>query len=424
MAQKPNIILIVADDLGVECLQSYGGESYETPNLNKLAESGVQFSHCFSQPYSTSSRLKLMTGRYNFRNYKDYRVLPKNEIHFGHLAKKAGYKTGIFGKWHLGGNKSTFNKTNGFDESILWNINSSGSRYRSPLFFKNGEKLKDSIDKYGPDVLSRQVQGFIRKNKNESFFVYYPMVLPHLPYQITPTNPNWGKKGFENIKNFKEMVEYMDKMIGRIVITLKKMKVYDNTVIIFTADSGSHVGIVSKQNGKLVYGADGHMTNAGTNVPLIICWGDELEKGAKSDALIDFSDFLPSLAEIMEIDLPTDRKIDGVSFTRLLTNPNYSERTYTFCHFNPGKTVDTPSKRLDTGNFVRDKKYKLYGNGELFNLESDPLELSPLTSDKVPSDVYNFLMKTMKEMKAEGSIVPVRRYKTGEITRSKEIISK
>lgn len=425
-AQKTNIVLIVADDLGIECLESYGGQSYETPQLNKLAENGVQFNHCYSQPYSTSSRVKLMTGKYNFRNYKEYKYLNPDDFNFGKLAQKAGYKTGIFGKWHLGGSpEDNFKGKWGWDEHALWNINSAGSRYRNPVIYKNGTRITNLNEKFGPDVFCKAVQSFIRKNKAEPFFVYYPMVLPHYPFTKVPIDPNFLEKGKggsmaqKDPERFKPMVEYMDKIVGRVIKSLKSQKVYNNTVIIFTADNGTFHTVTSMKNGKPVRGQHGRMVNAGTHVPLIVNWGDEIEKGVKSDALVDFSDFFPTIAEIMNVPIPNKLRIDGVSFTRSLTNPDYSERSYVYCHYNPQSTkTGSNGAKIEAGNYIRNRTYKLYGDGKLYNTFKDPNEENPLESSDINQNIYKMLATNLAAIEKEGGKVPVVRkaYSDKELT--------
>ncbi len=414
-AQKTNIVLIMADDMGIECLESYGGQSYKTPHLTSLAENGVQFNHCYSQPYSTASRVKIMTGMYNFRNYKEYKYLNPKDFNFGKMAQKAGYKTGIFGKWHLGGDsEDNFKEKWGWDEHALWNINTSGSRYKNPAIFKNGMKI-DGQGRYGPDVFCKSAQAFIRKHKKEAFFVYYPMVLPHFPFMKTPEDPTFLEKGKagalqKDPKRFKPMVEYVDKIIGRLVKSLKAQKVYNNTVIIFTADNGTFHTVTSTKNGKPVRGQDGRMVNAGTHVPLIVNWGDEIEKGVKSDALVDFSDFFPTIAEIMNYPIPNGLKIDGVSFTRSLTNPKYSERSYVYCHFDPINVKGTSTgSKPEAGNYIRNRTHKLYGDGTLYNTVKDPNEEKALEPSSIDENIYKMLSSNLQKLEAQGGKVPVVR---------------
>ncbi len=205
-SQGPNIILIMADDVGWECFGSYGAEDYQTPNIDFLAENGIQFNNCYSTPICTPSRVKIMTGKYNFRNYTYFGYLSPEEKTFGHLMQEAGYKTAIAGKWQLNGlyhnaegshdNARPYNA--GFDEYCLWQLcipvvkkgNNMTERFWSPPLERNGKimTIEDNHELYGPDIMSDFVCDFIKRNQDQPFFVYYPTVLVHDPFVPTPDN--------------------------------------------------------------------------------------------------------------------------------------------------------------------------------------------------------------------------------------------
>jgi len=201
--KRPNIVLIMADDMGYECLSCNGSLSYQTPNLDRLAEQGIRFTHCISQPLSTPSRVKMMTGKYNYRNYEYFEYLNPNQKTFGNYLKEAGYSTCISGKWQLNGisqdlpgNQDAERARHfGFDEYCLWQLNYprvKGERYANPLIVRNGETLKGLEQSYGPDIFSDFVCDFIDENSERPFFVYYPMVLVHDPFVPTPDSPEWA----------------------------------------------------------------------------------------------------------------------------------------------------------------------------------------------------------------------------------------
>ena len=175
---KPNVILIMADDLGQECLGTYGSKVYKTPNLDRLAEDGVKFNNCFATPLCSPSRVSIMTGKYNYRNYEVFLHIDPDEITFGNLFKDAGYSTAIAGKWQLGGDGETI-KSLGFDEYCVNNIGKpkelireANGRYAFPLMYQNGRFLDDDEvrNKYGPDIILDFVCDFIDKKKNKPFF--------------------------------------------------------------------------------------------------------------------------------------------------------------------------------------------------------------------------------------------------------------
>ena len=224
---KPNIVLIMADDLGYECLGCYGGKSYRTPVLDKLAATGMRFEHCYSQPLCTPSRVKIMTGQYNFRNYVNFGVLNPKQKTFAHLLRNCGYATCVVGKWQLYGSvdqsaevrgTGSLPQQAGFDEHCLWQITERGSRYKDPIMVQNSKTLDGLEGRYGPDVSCDYALNFIERHKTGPFLLYFPMALVHSPFVPTPDSEDWKKPKYENNpKYFADMVAYMDKIIGRIV---------------------------------------------------------------------------------------------------------------------------------------------------------------------------------------------------------------
>ena len=192
-AGKPNVLLIMVDDMGAECLSCYGGREYATPNLDALAASGAKFTHCYSTPLCTPSRVQIMTGKYNFRNYVQFGYLPPKETNFAHLFRAAGYRTCVAGKWQLSGERGEpREKSNpadwGFDEYCLWQLDDRQSRYWDPLLEQDGKILRPGKDAYGPDLISDYLIDFVGRNKDRPFFAYYPMILTHGPFEPTPAS--------------------------------------------------------------------------------------------------------------------------------------------------------------------------------------------------------------------------------------------
>ncbi len=384
--QKPNILLIMADDLGKECLGCYGDKSYQTPNLDKLARTGMRFEHCYSQPLCTPSRVKIMTGKYNFRNYTAFGSLKKGERTFGHVLKKAGYRTCVAGKWQLAVNAvlrpeeqepGTMPVEAGFDEYCLWQVLQRGSRYADPLVSINNKEPVKLRGEYGPDVFCDYILDFIERNRGEAFFAYYPMVLIHGPWMPTPDSEGWeGDRNKRDVKYFADMVKYMDKTVGRIVSKLDELGLREDTLVIFTGDNGTHKAIVSQVDGEYVRGGKGETSNAGTHVPMIANWRGTMPEGRVCEDLIDYSDFLPTLADVAGSSLPAGEITDGRSFRPQLKGEAGNPRKWVFCYYDPkwGKW----SREI----FVYDKRWKLYGDGRLFDLERDPLEENPLKREQ------------------------------------------
>jgi len=380
---KPNIILIMADDIGYECFGCYGGASYKTPALDVLAKTGMRFEHCYSQPLCTPSRVKIMTGQYNFRNYTNFGVLDPRQKTFGHLLQRCGYTTCVVGKWQLYGsvNQSaevrgigSLPEQAGFDEHCLWQVKDRGSRYRDPVVVQNGRDLEGLKGRYGPDVFTDYAIDFIERHKIKPFFLYFPMALVHNPFVPTPDSEDWKNKKHKNDnKYFADMVAYMDKIVGRIVAKVDELGLRENTLVIFTGDNGTNRNIKSKMSdGQVIQGDKGNTTDAGTRVPLIANWPDVIPPGKVCGDLVDFSDFVPTFAELTGAPLPKGMVIDGQSFLPQLLGKKGKPRKWIFCHYDP-KWLG----RKEAVRFVRDKRWKLYDNGDLFDVPVDKLEKNP-----------------------------------------------
>ena len=337
---QPNIILIMADDMGYEALSSNGSESCKSPNLDKLAAKGVRFTNCFSNPICTPSRIKLMTGQYNVRNYVKFGWLDREQTTFAHQLKAAGYATAIAGKWQLGRDKDSPQHF-GFEQSCLWQHTRSGRsnedgknidrRFVNPQLEFNGVEKDFTNGEYGPQVCTDFICDFIDKNKKKPFLVYYPMILTHCPFDPTPDSTDWDPKRLGSTtykgdrndpqRHFRDMVAYADKAVGQIVSQLGKSGVRDNTLIIFTGDNGTDTPIVTPWNGKKVVGGKGTMSDTGTRVPLIVNWPAGIRKaGRVVDDLVEFTDVFPTICEVTTAKLPKNHPGDGASIVPVLRN--------------------------------------------------------------------------------------------------------
>ncbi len=408
---RPNIVLIMADDMGYECLSCNGSLSYSTPNLDRMAEQGIRFTHCISQPLSTPSRLKMMTGKYNYRNYEYFEYLNPNQKTFGNYLKDAGYATCISGKWQLNGlshdlpGNQDINRPLhfGFDEYCLWQLNyprASGERYANPLIIRNGDKLEGLEDSYGPDIFSDFVCDFIEQNSDRPFFIYYPMALVHDPFVPTPDSPEWidpGKRYEKDNRHFKEMVEYTDKIIGKIESRLKEKGVLENTILIFTGDNGTNVSITTLTKDGPIKGGKSFTIDAGCHVPLIVSWPALIKQGRVYESLIEFSDFAPTLIEAAgAYDRISD--MDGTSFLPILKGERGPTRETVFVHYDP-QWGNTSKNR---NRFARTLDYKLYLGNRFYKLDGDPLELNPLfrfsqKEDLIRAELQKILDKAEKE---------------------------
>jgi arylsulfatase A len=390
--QRPNIVLIMADDFGYECVRCNGGQSYQTPHLDALAAGGVRFTHAYATPLCTPSRTQIMTGRYNCRNYVRFGEFDFRERTFAHVLKSAGYATGIVGKWQLSGGMRGPNDA-GFEDYCLWQMDAAtkGSRYANPKLYRNGQLMAGLEGKYGSDVFLDHAKGFISANKEKPFFLYWPEVLTHAPYEPTPdsddaANPRKKVKGRAARKeqagdHFPDMVAYLDKTVGRLVAHLEKEGLRDNTLILFTGDNGTGKGVRSRLNGREVEGAKGTTTTLGTHVALIASWPARAKAGAVCDDLIDFTDVLPTLADAAGAEPPRGVTLDGRSFLPRVRGEPGSPRETIFCHYEPRHGKNTTKTR-----YAQDRRWKLYQDGRLYDLAADELEKAPVKTASPEAD--------------------------------------
>lgn len=403
-AEKPNIILIMADDVGYECFGCYGSRQYQTPNIDDLARRGMRFEHCYSQPLCTPSRVKIMTGRYNARNYSAFSVLNRDQRTIGQYLSEAGYKTAVAGKWQLLGAehyperfryKGTWPGDAGFEHACLWQVDRLGSRFWKPLLYVDGANRHFGEDQYGPDVVTRYITDFIEAHRNGPFFIYYPMILVHSPFVPTPHSASRESK--DRQRNFEDMVSYMDHLVGRIARKVEQSGIAERTLILFTSDNGTHKIIHSELSGRDVQGGKGTTTDAGTRVPLVAYWPGVVPQGRVNDDLIDFTDFLPTLLEAAGAETPTD--VDGRSFLSQLRGEQGNPREWIYCYYCP-RPERTPPVR-----FVRDRRWKLYGDGRLFDVAKDPAEENDLdrgSKDEQAAAARRKLTAALNSLPAEG----------------------
>ena len=389
----PNIILIMADDLGYETITANGGSSYHTPRIDALADQGMRFEHCYSQPLCTPSRVQIMTGIYNVRNYVRFGLLDPGQFTFGHLLQRAGYQTCIIGKWQLGKQVEAPEKA-GFDRHCLWQVTEGATddlgrdtRYSRPELQIDGKIKTFKLSDYGPDVVSQFGMDFIESSHqaNQPFFLYYPMILTHCPFSPTPDSKTWHTDSTTVMKYkgkahyFGDMMSYTDQIIGRIQDKVSELGIEKNTLIIFTGDNGTDRPIVSTLDGEAIAGAKNQSTDAGTRVPLIASWPGVIEPGSVNDNLIDFSDFFPTLAEMANIQ--TDSlDLDGVSFYNQLKGKKAESREWIYNWYS--RSGEAEKARI----FARTKDYKLYTSGEFYHIPSDRLEEKPIAFDNLEAD--------------------------------------
>lgn len=372
---RPNIILIMADDLGYEGLSCNGSTSYRTPRLDRMASEGIRFTHCYSQPLCTPSRVKLMTGISNKRNYERFGFLPPDEVVFPQLLQRAGYATCVVGKWQLAGGVNAPRRA-GFDEYCLWQLTHLGNRYWSPELTVNGREEHFGDGVYGPEVVCDFACDFMRRHRDDPFFVYWPMILTHCPFAPTPESdfPPPLDLYLSNYKGdpqyFGDMVATMDRLIGRVVDAVEELGIADRTLILFTGDNGTDKPIISHMGSRRIAGGKGQMTDAGTHVPLVAWWPGKIEPAVRDD-LIEFSDFFPTICDVAGVVRPSSLTLDGVSFARQLQGETGPARkgVHVWYSRNGGEKGE---------EWVRDHRWKLYADGRLIDVPADPLEKNPV----------------------------------------------
>ncbi len=395
-AQRPNVLFILADDLGYECLGCYGGTSYRTPHLDRMAAQGVRFTNGFAQPLCTPTRLQLMTGLYNNRNWKGFGLMDPKTTTFGHRMSRAGYKTALAGKWQFWSynpagyrpedrGKGQLAKDAGFDSYSVWHAGHTedkGSRYGDPTYEENGKLYKDVKDQYGDDHWSQHLLSFFDSHRGQPVFAYYPMALTHGPFNPTPKSNGWTTRRLKNDKvYFKDMVEYMDEVVGRTIAGLDKQGVLDNTIVLFIGDNGTPQEITSRMSDRIIKGGKGLPTDAGTHVPLLGYWRGTTPRGKVCDDLIDTTDFLPTMLDAAGLDparalAPNETPLDGRSFLPQLRGQRGNPRDWIYCWHDPRPGWDKDAFKLE--EWVRDKRFKLYRDGRLYDVPSDPLEERPI----------------------------------------------
>ncbi len=370
VVRPPNFILIMADDVGAGEFGSYGHPENLTPNLSELARSGVQFSTCYATPVCRPTRIEIMTGQYGHHNgvYQFSNQpggpspgAPVNDIThhltFAQVLKKHGYATAQAGKWQLSGKHPTLIREAGFDEYCMfayernlppgvehtggWDSvmrKRSASRYWHPSIVRNGEYVPTRPDSYGPDIFTDFVIDFARRHRDRPFFIYYPLVLTHVPYVPTPDTLKSEADRFTRPEGaLGANVRYIDKLVGRIVRALDDLELRDRTIVLFTGDNGT-IG-----NGK------GRATELGARVPMIVNGPSVVQPLHISRELIDLSDVLPTLVDLAGATLPSGHVVDGRSFAPILRGE-------------PGNTRDWIYSYIGNRRIVRTRRWLLEDN--------------------------------------------------------------
>lgn len=400
----PNVIFILADDLGIGDLGCYGQEYFTTPNIDRLAEEGIRFTnHYTGGPVCAPSRCALITGKHtghatirqNHSQIGKGRVsLSNDDYTIGILAKEAGYKTAAFGKWGVGedGTEGIPNKS-GFDEFFGYLNNDHCEFYYTDFLYKNLDTFWIDANKHGKmaqythDLFTENAKKFIKANRDTSFFIYLAYTIPHDLYQVPDEDSNPfrerfisdGKIEYDSVRSvYAGMITRMDRQIGEIISQLKESGIDQNTLVLFSSDNGAvgpntFGGDYFNSNG-IYRGNKGDLYDGGIHTPLIARWPGKIIPGTTSDHVSAFYDFMPTLAEIACMDV---HETDGISYLQtLLGDDAQKEHDYLYWEYvNRGKA----NQAIRIGNYKVIRNSGIDSPAEVYDLMTDPGETSDIS---------------------------------------------
>lgn len=451
--RKPNIVFIMADDLGWGDLGSYGQTKIRTPRLDQIAKEGMRFNQFYSgSPVCAPSRCVLMTGKHGghafIRDNREVKPegqwpIPSSEVTIAELLKAQGYATGAFGKWGLGfiGSEGDPNRQ-GFDLFYGYNCQREAHNFYPDHLWRNDQKIMlEGNDRgltgkhYSHDLIEAEALKFIRDNKDKPFFAYVPFTIPHLALQVPEDSlaeyagkwddpPYDGKNGYLPHPSpraaYAAMVTRMDRSVGRILDLLKELKLDDNTIVMFTSDNGGAFGTVTKDFDFLpgrMGGTDyvyfrstgnfrafkGSIYEGGLRVPMIARWPGKIKAGSVSELPAVFYDLLPTLCELAGTIPP--KQTDGVSILpTLLGKRRQSKHEFLFWDF--GGYGGQQAVRMGDWKGVRRNLHKGNTRIELYNLATDVGETTDL-ADKHP-DIVKRIEKIMTEQHQPSADFPIK----------------
>ncbi len=386
--KKPNIIFIMADDLGYGDLGCYGQKTIRTPNIDRMAKEGMRFTQCYAgSTVCAPSRCCLMTGYHSghahIRGNKRHPLLPEH-VTVAETLKDAGYETGIIGKWGLGEpDTSGVPNRQGFDYWYGYLNQGRAHNYYPDFLWRNEERAFFKRWTYSHDAFTKEALNFIRERKEKPFFLYLPYTIPHafneggingmsIPSDKPYTKEDWPQQQ----KNHAAMITRMDTDVGKIFALLKELEIDENTIVFFTSDNGPHrEGGADPDffdsNGPL-RGIKRDLYEGGIRVPMIVRWPGKIEAGSTSDQIWAFWDFPSTAAELAGTFV--SKGIDGISMVNALTSKPQQDHDYLYWEFHERET----SRAIRKGDW---KAIRLGWNAkqELYNLKDDPSETTDVS---------------------------------------------
>lgn len=438
---KPNIVYIMADDLGWAELGSYGQKKIKTPNLDRIAAEGMRFTqHYTSAPVCAPARFSLMTGKHGGHAFvrNNYEIgewdthqgqlpMPAGEITIAEMLKEQGYATGAFGKWGIGRPGSEGDPLNqGFDRFYGYNCQRHAHNLFPEYIIDQGERVPLEGNHagvygktYGPEVIADAAIQFVEENHGKPFFLYYPTVIPHLalqvPYdELTPYINLWDETPYTG-KSYQPhptprsayaaMISFMDKQIGRLLDKLEELGVADNTVIFFTSDNGTtmlkdQVDYEFFESVANLRGLKGEVYEGGIRVPLLVRWPGKIEAGSVTDHISAHYDALATIADIVGIEPKQEH--DGISYLPALTGKEQPQHEYLYWDFG-GYGGQVAMRQGRWKAVLRDLHKNPDAKLELYDLESDLSEETDLAGenpDKV-AELTNAMIDARDEPEVE-----------------------
>lgn len=418
--EKPNIIYIMADDLGYGDLSCYGQKKFKTPNIDRLASEGMKFTQHYSgSTVCAPSRCSLMTGLHTghcqIRGNRE--VKPEGQtpmkpgtVTIPTLLKKAGYVSGMFGKWGLGAPGSDSDPMLFFDDFFGYNCQRQAHNYYPGHLWDKKEKIKLMGRKYSHDLIMKEAMNFIRNNKYKPFFCYMPVTIPHAAMHAPKLlhdkyrshysrfEDKIGKYAGPRVKNpiaaFPAMMEHLDNGVGQVLDLLKELDIEKNTLVIFTSDNGPHRegGHDPKfwnSSGPLK-GIKRDLYEGGIRVPFLTRWPGTIKPGRVSKHISAMWDMMPTFCEMAGVDPPKD--IDGISFLPTLLGEKQKEHEYLYWEF-PARGGIQAIRKGDFKAVRKNLKKDPNGKIELYNLAVDPGEKKKKFGKKHPE-----IVREMKEL--------------------------
>ena len=384
--KQPNVVLVMTDDQGYGDLGCHGNPVIQTPNIDRLYTQSIRLTNFHVGPTCSPTRAALMTGRYCNRTGVWHTImgrslLRKDELTAADVFSAGGYRTAIFGKWHLGDNYPFRPQDRGFGEVMIhggggvgqgpdyW-----GNDYFDDTYFHNGRPKK--FEGYCTDIWFEEAMKFIEANKERPFFCYIPTNAPHGPYNIADKySKPYRDKGVESKQaNFYGMITNIDENMGRLIRRLKQLDLEKNTILIFMTDNGTSGGYGGGMRGK-----KGSEYEGGHRVPCFIRRpGGGLTGGSDIDRLTAHIDLLPTLIELCGLKKPCGVKFDGDSLVQLLTG---QDRSW------PDRTLITDSQRIEhpekwRKSAVMTERWRLVNGKELYDIKADPVQRNDIADEQ------------------------------------------